>query len=417
MPAQEPPWPASCLVSPRASCPRVVAGPGVRTARHRSRALRRPARRPPGSASSTSRACAGPLRSLTALPASRSWVALCPLRASRLRGRGFARYAATPPPSGTPLLVRGRRPPRCLPSLNAPPPSLRFGRLRWPAPCGPSRPWQDGQGSIPARRWAPSRLSGPGCHMAAAVNQGGASRCGLILVAGFGGQASRSGSGNIGAIARHPWQTFAAPAFALNLRGRPGRLRSARSPRKPRWRFAHYFGWRSRALHPGWLVRVGGLAGIAPGQASPAARPPQAVHGKPSRLLPWSAGAERAPCHLPAPRAAPHRWRFAHSFHWRGATRRPLWASRVAVRRARASHGHAGQVPPRLGPGQGSYRTAHHHQGRAGGHRARCQVTPQAAKGRAHRRGPPPPAPGHRQPGARLGPPRARAPVVKKIQA
>ena len=155
MPAQEPPWPASCLVSPRASCPRLVAGPGVRTAPHRSRALRRPALRPPGSASSTSRACAGQLRPLTALPASSSWVALCPLRASRLRGRGFARYAATPPPSGTPLPVRGRGPPRCLRSLDAPPPSLRFGALRWPAPCGPSRPWQDGQGSLPARRQAP----------------------------------------------------------------------------------------------------------------------------------------------------------------------------------------------------------------------------------------------------------------------
>ena len=152
LPAQEPSWPASCLTSPRASCPRLVAGPGVRTAPHRSRALRRPALRPPGSASSTSRACAGQLRSLTPWPASSSWVALCPLRASRLRGRGFARYAATPPPSGTPLPVWGRGPHRCLRSLDASPPSLRFGRLRWPAPCGPSRPWQDGQGSIPARR-------------------------------------------------------------------------------------------------------------------------------------------------------------------------------------------------------------------------------------------------------------------------
>ena len=155
MPAQEPPWPASCLVSPRASCPRLVAGPGVRTAPHRSRALRRPALRPPGSASSTSRACAGQLRPLASLPTHSSWVALCPLRASRLRGRGFARYAATPPPSGTPLPVRGRGPHRCLRSLDASPPSLRFGRLRWPAPCGPSRPWQDGQGSLPARRQAP----------------------------------------------------------------------------------------------------------------------------------------------------------------------------------------------------------------------------------------------------------------------
>ena len=155
LPAQEPSWPASCLASPRASCPRLVAVPGGRTSPHRSRALRRPALRPPGSASSTSRACAGQLRPLTPWPASSSWVALCPLRASRLRGRGFARYAATPPPSGTPLPVRGRGPHRCLRSLDASPPSLRFGRLRWPAPCGPSRPWQDGQGSIPARRQAP----------------------------------------------------------------------------------------------------------------------------------------------------------------------------------------------------------------------------------------------------------------------
>ena len=69
LPAQEPSWPASCLSSPRASCPRLVAGPGSRTSPHRSRALRRPARRPPGSASSTSRACAVQLRSLALVAA------------------------------------------------------------------------------------------------------------------------------------------------------------------------------------------------------------------------------------------------------------------------------------------------------------------------------------------------------------
>ncbi len=157
LPAPEPPWPASCLTSPRASCPRLVAGPGSRTSPHGSRALRRPARRPPGSASSTSRACAVQLRTLALVAAQGSWVALRPLRASRLRGRGCASYAATPPPSGTPLPPWGACP-RCpLRSLDASPPSLRFGRLRWPAPCGPCHPWQDGQGSLPARRSVPSR--------------------------------------------------------------------------------------------------------------------------------------------------------------------------------------------------------------------------------------------------------------------
>ena len=108
LPAQEPPWPASCLTSPRASCPRLVAGPGDRTAPHRSRALRRPALRPPGSASSTSRACAGQLRPLTALPSSASCISSCPLRAGRLRGHGFASYAVTPPPPDTPLPSWGR---------------------------------------------------------------------------------------------------------------------------------------------------------------------------------------------------------------------------------------------------------------------------------------------------------------------
>ena len=69
LPAPEPSWPASCLSSPRASCPRLLAGPGVRASPHRSRALRRPALRPPGSASSTSRACAVQLRSLALVAA------------------------------------------------------------------------------------------------------------------------------------------------------------------------------------------------------------------------------------------------------------------------------------------------------------------------------------------------------------
>ena len=69
LPAPEPSWPASCLSSPRASCPRLVAGPGSRTSPHGSRALRRPALRPPGSASSTSRACAVQLRSLALVAA------------------------------------------------------------------------------------------------------------------------------------------------------------------------------------------------------------------------------------------------------------------------------------------------------------------------------------------------------------
>ena len=157
LPAPVPSWPASCLSSPRDSCPRLVAGPGSLTSPHGSRALRRPARRPPGSASSTSRACAVQLRSLALVAAHRSWVALRPLRASRHRSRGCASYAATPPPSGTPLPSWGPCQ-RCpLRSLHAPPPLLRCGALRWPAPCGPGHPWQDGQGSIPARRSAPSR--------------------------------------------------------------------------------------------------------------------------------------------------------------------------------------------------------------------------------------------------------------------
>ena len=216
LPAPEPPWPASCLTSPRASCPRLVAGPGVRTSPHGSRALR-------------------------------------PLRASRLRGRGCASYAATPPPSGTPLPPWGACP-RCpLLSLHAPPPLLRCGALRWPAPCGPCHPWQDGQGSIPARRSAPNRSQGTGHLTAFAVHKGGASRTGLISVAASGGSSGSPSHGASGATARHPWQAFAAPAFALSLPGRHGRLRSAALAGKPRWRFAHCLGWRGRALHPFWL--------------------------------------------------------------------------------------------------------------------------------------------------------------------
>ena len=160
--------------------------------------------------------------------------------------------------------------------------------------------------------------------MAPAVQQGGASRSVWILVAGFRGQASTSGSGNLGAIACLPWQAFAAPALALSLRDWPGRLRSALPPRKPRWRFPQCFGWHGRALHRGWLVRVGSLAGLAQDQTSPAARPPHAIHGKPSRLLPWSTGAERAPWHLPAPHAAPQRLRFAQCLGLRGGGLHPF---------------------------------------------------------------------------------------------
>ena len=65
----------------------------------------------------------------------------------------------------------------------------------------------------------------------------------------------RPGSGIVSrkAPARHPWQAFAAPALALSLRDRPGRFRSARPARKPRWRFAQCLGWRGRALCRGWM--------------------------------------------------------------------------------------------------------------------------------------------------------------------
>ena len=253
LPAQEPSWPASCLSSTRASCPRLVAGPGSRTSPHGSRALRRPARRPPGSASSTSRACAVQHRSLALVAAQGSWVAFCPLRASRLRGRGFASYAATPPPSGTPLPPWVPHP-RCpLQSLHAPPPLLRCGALRWPAPCGLSHPWQDGQGSLPARGLAPGILHGKGHIPAIAVSKGGASPTGLILVAAFQGQSVPHSHGASGASAGHPWQAFAAPALALSLPDRHGRLRSAQLAGKPRWRFAHGLGWRGCTLHPFWL--------------------------------------------------------------------------------------------------------------------------------------------------------------------
>ena len=234
MPAQEPSWPASCLSSPRASCPRLLAGPGVRASPHRSRALRRPALRPPGSASSTSRACAVQLRSLALVAAHGSWVALRPLRASRLRGRGFASYAATPPPSSTPLPPWEACPCCPLRSLDAPPPLLRCGALRWPAPCGPSHPWQDGQGSIPAHGQPPGWSHGNGNLPAIAVSKGGASRTGLILVAAFQGQSVPHSLGASGATAGHPWQTFAAPALAWSLPGRHGRFRSAWLAGKPR---------------------------------------------------------------------------------------------------------------------------------------------------------------------------------------
>ena len=131
--------------------------------------------------------------------------------------------------------------------------SLRFGRLRWPARCGPGRPWQTGQVSIPARGLAPGMLHGKGHIPAIAVRKSGASRTGLILVAAFQGKSVPHSLGAIMATAGHLWQTFAAPALALSLPDWHGRFRSASLAGKPRWRFAHCSHWRGCALHPFWL--------------------------------------------------------------------------------------------------------------------------------------------------------------------
>ena len=111
--------------------------PVVETSSPWSRALRGPALRPAGSASFARRCARRPPPVARFLVAASVVVAFCPLRAGRLRGSRFASCAATPPPSSTPLPLLGRRARRPLLSLDATPPSLRVGRLRWPAPCGP----------------------------------------------------------------------------------------------------------------------------------------------------------------------------------------------------------------------------------------------------------------------------------------
>ena len=145
---------------------------------HRSRALRGPALRTAGSASFARRCARWPSPVARSLVAERVGVAFCPLRAGRLRGSGFASCAATHPPSSTPLPLLGRKASRSLLSLDASPPSLRVGRLRWPAPCGPgvlrkrrrrpcprlrlpARPPALHPRGLPGRAWLPGGIEGP----------------------------------------------------------------------------------------------------------------------------------------------------------------------------------------------------------------------------------------------------------------
>ena len=263
-----------------------------------SRALRGPALRTAGYASFARRCARRPSPVARTLVAASVGVAFCPLRAGRLRGSGFASFAATPPPSSTPLGWLGRRGRRSLPSLDASPPSLRVGRLRWPAPCGPGvlrkkrrhpcprkrhparHPALLPRG-LPGRAWLPGSFEGPS-------GRAHTPRAATWVRHRRGGQLQSGLATAQTACAGQDLKNFIPPSPPLGgQRSRP----VSRWLRPPCCAAVGFAG----PVTPGRSVP--GITGrlpwppvspaLAPGQANGPALPSQAVHGKPSRLLPW----------------------------------------------------------------------------------------------------------------------------------